>query len=96
MLIGRTAIEPLRRNAKVMIKITVNAPGNSGVHEMHTHSDQDEVLLVLEGHGENVSEDGFVQAFGPGDIVYVPAGTPHEDRSTGGRVKFLVVKVPAD
>jgi mannose-6-phosphate isomerase-like protein (cupin superfamily) len=96
VLVGRDASDEDRRCSSVMVKITENAAGAAGNHQMHNHPDQDEVLLVLEGHGENEAEDGTVQEFGPGDILYIPAGVMHEDRSKGGPVKFLVIKVPPD
>jgi mannose-6-phosphate isomerase-like protein (cupin superfamily) len=96
VLIGRGVSESSRENGAFMVKITENAAGTGGAHSMHQHPDQDEVLYVLEGHGENVSSDNVIQPFGPGDVIYVPAGVMHEDRSTGGTVTFLVVKAPPD
>jgi mannose-6-phosphate isomerase-like protein (cupin superfamily) len=96
-LIGRDAPDSSCRSDRVLVKITENAATPDGAHRMHTHDDQEEILYVLEGHGENVGEDGTIREFGPGDVIYVPAGVPHEDRSNGREaVKFLVVKVPPD
>ena len=93
-LVGPKATEADRQNSRVMLRITENAPGEGGAHKMHNHPDQDEILYVLEGQGENEAEDGTIQPFGPGDVVYIPAGTMHEDRSKGGPVKLLVIFAP--
>lgn len=86
VLIGRDAEDTERRNDRVLVKVTENSAGSAGVHELHSHSDQDEILVILEGEGENVSGDGTVQGFGPGDVVYIRAGCLHEDRSVRGTV----------
>lgn len=96
VLIGRDADDPDRRNQHVQVTMTENSAGPGGNHRLHVHPDQDEILVVLEGRGENVSGDGTVRELRPGVVVYIPAGTPHEDRSVEGPVRFLVVKVPPD
>ena len=96
VLLGRDAEDPDHRTERVLIKLTENSAGSGGAHHLHTHPDQDEILVVLEGYGENVSADGTVRPFQPGDVVYIPAGTPHEDRSVDGPVRFVVIKVPPD
>ena len=96
MLVGRAVDNPARGNQHVQVTMTENRAGPGGNHGLHVHADQDEILIVLEGRAENVSSDGTVRPLRPGDVVYIPAGTPHEDRSVDGPVRFLVVKTPPD
>jgi mannose-6-phosphate isomerase-like protein (cupin superfamily) len=48
----------------------------------HLHEDCEEVIVILEGTGEFVT-DGGVTAVGPGDTVVVSPGEPHRTRNTG-------------
>lgn len=94
LLIGRTAGDVTRYSERVTVKVTTFS--ENAVHHLHAHADQDEILFALKGHGENVSADGTVQSFGPGDVVYIPAGTLHEDRAVDGPATVLVIKIPPD
>ena len=96
VLIGHDVDDDRRYNPRVMIKVTENADGPRGSHQLHSHPEQDEILYVLEGYGENEAEDGTVQQFGPGDVLHIPAGVIHEDRSKGGPLRLLVIKLPPD
>jgi len=53
----------------------------------------DEIVYVLEGEGEFVI-DGVAHKMGPGDIVYVPAGTPHGPYFPSGGVRLVVHASP--
>jgi quercetin dioxygenase-like cupin family protein len=96
ILLGRDVHDPERASEHVQVALTENSAGSGGSHRLHVHPDQDEVLIVLEGRGENISGDGTVRQLRPGDVVFIQAGTPHEDRSVDGPVRFLVVKTPPD
>ncbi len=79
--------------AEVEFKVTEFPPGYS--HEGHVHSSQLEVLYVLSGHGIHEDQAGNRIPFGPGDVIYIPAGCPHANHNPGAEtVRVLVIKVP--
>jgi mannose-6-phosphate isomerase-like protein (cupin superfamily) len=47
-----------------------------GSTNWHSHDDQDEVFLVIEGHLTIQLRDGDVD-LGPGDLFVIPRGTEH-------------------
>ena len=73
-----TAIPTNERYAEVIRKGTMSAglyaPHESDDQEPH---DQDEVYIVIDGSGFFRIEDER-QPFGPGDLLFVPAGTVHQ------------------
>ena len=77
----------------VEFKVTEIQPGYS--HRLHVHSSQVEILYVLSGRGVHEDKEGRRVDFGPGDVVFIPAGcwhanhNPHRDP-----LRVLVVKVP--
>jgi mannose-6-phosphate isomerase-like protein (cupin superfamily) len=62
--------------------LLVNAPPGGGP-ELHRH-DYDEVIIVLEGHATCVAGDDGREVKA-GDIVVIPAGTPHRFVNSGDR-----------
>ena len=50
---------------------------------LETHTELDQVLVVVEGGGA-VTLDGDVREIGPGTLIQVPAGTLHNVVNTGG------------
>jgi quercetin dioxygenase-like cupin family protein len=60
-------------------------------HPPHTHADE-EILIVLAGHGELTRGEEVVHAK-PGVVTYYPAGFPHTIRSSStGSVQYLMIK----
>lgn len=57
-------------------------PGPAAARGPHLHEGCEEVIVILEGTGEFVTDDG-VTAVGPGDTVVVSPGEPHRTRNTG-------------
>ena len=53
---------------------TVLPPGAR--HERHLHTDADEFLVVLSGHGEIYTDDGR-EPSGAGDVIFTPRGRWH-------------------
>jgi mannose-6-phosphate isomerase-like protein (cupin superfamily) len=49
---------------------------------LETHTELDQVLVVVDGHG-TVTLDGNVGDIGPGSLIQVPAGTLHNLINTG-------------
>jgi mannose-6-phosphate isomerase-like protein (cupin superfamily) len=61
--------------------IFVDAPPGRGP-DLYKHP-YEEVFITLEGQATVVVDDEEIQA-GPGDVVIVPANTPHSFKNTGG------------
>lgn len=53
----------------------------------------EELAFVVEGHGELRLEDGD-QAYGPGQAIYIPAGTWHAVANTGDEDLIMVFTFP--
>ena len=71
--------------------IFVDAPPGTGPN-LHKHP-YEELFIVLEGEVTFSAEDGEAQA-GPGDVVVVPADTPHAFTNTGeGRLRQIDIHV---
>jgi oxalate decarboxylase/phosphoglucose isomerase-like protein (cupin superfamily) len=69
-------------------------------HERHNHPGAEEIILVIEGTGEQMVEDEtgapIVQQVGPGTTIYVPESRYHATKNTGsGPMKLFVVYSPA-
>ena len=70
------------------------APGSEIGDEVH--EDVDQVLVFVEGTGEAVL-DGDTSGVGPGDLVFVPAGTRHNFLNRGdGALKLYTVYSPPE
>ena len=48
----------------------------------HVHEESEDVIIVLRGRGQIVSNDDVV-SFDAGDVLYVPAGVYHGTTNTG-------------
>lgn len=57
------------------------------------HPQADQWVVVLEGEGQAVWEDGS-QAIGPGDVVLVAAPEKHQFKCTGGTLKTITFYGP--
>lgn len=61
-----------------------------------THDDVDQTLVFVEGEGEAVLE-GQAAPVGPGDLVFVPAGTLHNFVNRGaGPLKLWTLYAPPE
>ena len=72
---------------------TVAAPGEGP--PLHTHADEDECLVVLDGEMRfRLGDD--VEAAPAGSVVYVPRGAPHTWQNVGDDpARMLVLFAPA-
>jgi len=76
----------------VAIEVTL-APG--GGHAFHKHPQQEEVIYVIEGEVEQWREEEN-RMLGPGDSVFLPAGTVHASFNTGdANAKLLAILGPS-
>lgn len=64
----------------ITLNYAVHAPGAE--FTPHVHEDSEDVIVVLEGHGEIRSGDQLLP-FEAGDVLYVPAGVLHGTINTG-------------
>ena len=72
---------------------TVAAPGEGP--PLHTHADEDECLVVLDGEMRFRFGDD-VEAAPAGSVVYVPRGAPHTWQNVGDEpARMLVLFAPA-
>jgi mannose-6-phosphate isomerase-like protein (cupin superfamily) len=60
----------------------------------HRHPTYDETFIICEGHYD-FRLDGKLLKLGPGDVVFVPRGTPHGFVSTGPEMgRQLIISSP--
>lgn len=60
----------------------MNCPAKSIVRPMHSHTEVEEIILILAGEGE-AWVDGELGRFKKGDAVLFPANSKHQVRNTG-------------
>lgn len=73
----------------------MDCPAGSVVRPLHSHTDTEEVIFILEGEGEAMV-DGEVAAFREGDAVFFPANSRHMVRNTGAtRLRTCSIFGPA-
>lgn len=72
------------------IDCTVTPGGRLAAPLMHVHPKQDETFVIFEGHLRAVV-GGVERTYGPGETVFIPAGTPHIGFNASDRkpVRFL-------
>ena len=57
-------------------------PGEGGTHEIHSHPNAEEVVIVQSGHGRHLVDDVWYD-IGPGDLIFIPRNTVHGCEATG-------------
>ena len=66
-------------------------------HERHNHPDEEEILYVLEGEGEQMIDTGTEERrkVTSGTMIHIPPGVYHSTINTGDKLmKILVVYSP--
>lgn len=72
------------------VAITEYLPGTG--HAMHSHAEDDEVMIVVSGKGHTLS-DGVRQDLAPGTVVHIPAGCAHENVPVGDEpLRAIIIK----
>lgn len=75
--------------------VVMSIPPGGEIGE-ETHDDVDQVLAFAAGSGEAVLDRETIPV-GPGDLVFVPAGTRHNFRNTGAEdLKLSTVYAPPE
>jgi mannose-6-phosphate isomerase-like protein (cupin superfamily) len=75
--------------------VVMAVPGGGEIGE-EVHPDVDQTLVFVEGEGEAVLE-GEASPVRPGDVVFVPAGTLHNFRNTGGgQLRLYTIYAPPE
>ena len=83
---------PGQATGKLEVVLGVLEPGGQAL--MHAHADLDQAMYVLEG-GCRVESGGEAAEMRPGEIVYLPAGLPHQITATGEKaLRVLVIYAP--
>ena len=78
-------------------ELSINAiemPATTGTpYHLHRHSE--EAWIIQSGAGR-LRVDDELHDFGPGDILHVPKGVPHQLVPTGGdALRYIAITVPA-
>lgn len=72
------------------VAITEYLPGMG--HAMHSHAEDDEVMIILSGKGTTLS-DGVRKDLMPGTVVHIPAGCAHENVPLGDEpLRAVIIK----
>jgi mannose-6-phosphate isomerase-like protein (cupin superfamily) len=75
--------------------VVMSIPAGEEIGE-EVHDDVDQVLSIVDGHGEAVLDD-VPRRIGDGDLVLVSAGTKHNVRNVGnGDLKLYTVYAPPE
>ena len=72
---GKLFLRGLLGSAGLEMSLNVVPPGK-GIPFLHRHRQNDEVYVVVEGRGQFRNGDTR-HPFGPGDLLFVPAGVVH-------------------
>ena len=81
---------------KVRAQITSASEGLSKETGWHVHLCEGQVVYMLSGWGDLEVAGGRVERIGPGDSVYIPGNTPHNETATSDSFELLEVSIPAD
>ena len=88
-LVGRQNVGA--ENLEVVLGVV--QPG--GMAEMHSHTNLEQVVYILEGRGEVRVADEFESMCGPGDTLYFPKRKPHYLAAVGDQpLKVIVIYGP--
>jgi quercetin dioxygenase-like cupin family protein len=82
---------PPSTGARQLTVIDVQLEPGHG-HDFHKHPDQEEVIVVLAGEIEQWLE-GEKTVLGPGEAVFIGAGTVHASFNTGSETAKLAVSL---
>ena len=81
----------LVRTDRVFAGLNCFEPGQR--HDLHSHSGQDKLYLILEGRGQ-VTVGAETRQVAPGDLVLAEAEEPHALEAGPERIVALVMMAP--
>jgi mannose-6-phosphate isomerase-like protein (cupin superfamily) len=81
---------------KIRAQITSASQGLSEETGWHIHRCEGQFVYMLSGWVDLVFAGGRVERVGPGDSIYIPGNTPHNETATSDTFELLEVSIPAD
>ena len=81
---------------KIRAQITSASQGLSEETGWHIHRCEGQFVYMLSGWVDLVFAGGRVERVGPGDSIYIPGNTPHNETATSDSFELLEVSIPAD
>ena len=81
---------------KIRAQITSASQGLSEETGWHIHRCEGQLVYMLSGWVDLVFAGGRVERVGPGDSIYIPGNTPHNETATSDSFELLEVSIPAD
>ena len=81
---------------KIRAQITSAKKGLSEETGWHIHLCEGQFVYMLSGWVDLAFAGGRVEKIGPGDSIYIPGNTPHNETATSDSFELLEVSVPAD
>jgi quercetin dioxygenase-like cupin family protein len=63
------------------LNYVVMEPGDENI--LHVHKDSDDVIYIIQGEGVIADGEGNESKFKKGDVIFIPAGTPHAVKARG-------------
>ena len=81
---------------KIRAQITSASEGLSEETGWHVHLCEGQFVYMLNGWVDLEFAGWRVERIGPGDSVYIPGNTPHNETATSDSFELLEVSIPAD
>ena len=81
---------------KIRAQITSASEGLSEETGWQVHLCEGQFVYMLSGCVDLEFAGGCVERIGPGDSVYIPGNTPHNETATSDSFELLEVSIPAD
>lgn len=84
----------LHGSNRMSFGIVDSKPGGS--HELHNHTDEEEIIYVVSGQAKLLTENKPPQKLKTGAMLYVPPGAKHSTVNIGkGNLRVIIVYSPA-
>ena len=81
---------------KIRAQVTSASEGLSEETGWHVHLCEGQFVYMLSGWVDLEFGGGRKERVGPGDSIYIPGGTPHNETATSDAFELLEVSIPAD
>ena len=81
---------------KIRAQVTSASQGLSEETGWHVHLCEGQFVYILSGWVDLEFVGGRKERVGPGDSIYIPGGTPHNETATSDTFELLEVSIPAD